>query len=41
MHEKVGKDNIKMEEEKLKVLKEIKEEKNYFFNRFFEYMDNK
>lgn len=31
----------KMEEEKLKVLKEMKEEKISFFNRFFEYMDNR
>ena len=36
-----GERREKMEEEKLKVLKEIKEEKNSFFNRFFEYMDNK
>ena len=30
-----------MEEEKLKVLKEMKDEKTAFFNRFFEYMDKK
>ena len=31
----------KVEEEKLKVLKEMKDEKTAFFNRFFEYMDKK
>lgn len=31
----------KVEEEKLKVLKEMKDEKSVFFNRFFEYMDKK
>lgn len=31
----------KMEEEKLKVLKEIKDEKSSFFNRFFDYLEKK
>ena len=31
----------KMEEEKLKVLKEMKDEKSSFFNRFFDYLEKK
>lgn len=31
----------KMEEEKLKVLKEIKDDKSAFFNRFFDYLEKK
>ena len=30
-----------MKEEKLKVLKEIKDEKSSFFNRFFDYLAKK
>ena len=30
-----------MKEEKLKVLKEIKDEKSSFFNRFFDYLEKK
>ena len=30
-----------MEEEKLKVLKEMKDEKSSFFNRFFDYLEKK
>ena len=36
-----GEKHDKVEEEKLKVLKEMKEQKEVFFNRFFEYMDKK
>ena len=36
-----GEKREKVEEEKLQVLKEMKEEKTAFFNRFFEYMDKK